>query len=89
MRHRMSTAVDFSQHRKWLVDEAFPDATVVRVVLDYLKVHVKALLYVAFAPAEARRIARQLEFHFTPKHGSRVGVRPRGARQPVLGTPAR
>jgi len=27
-------------------------------------------LYEAFAPAEARRILRRLEFHYTPKHGS-------------------
>ncbi|MCY4527810.1 MAG: transposase, partial [Chloroflexi bacterium] len=27
-------------------------------------------LYDAFEPAEARRIAKRLEFHYTPKHGS-------------------
>ena len=27
-------------------------------------------LYEAFAPAEARRILRRLEFHYTPKHAS-------------------
>ena len=68
------TAVDFAHQMKWLVDEAYPYATVVRVVLDNLNVHAKASLYVAFAPAEARRIARKLEFHFTPKHGSWLNV---------------
>jgi len=27
-------------------------------------------LYEAFPPAEARRIMRRLQFHYTPKHGS-------------------
>lgn len=67
-------ALDFAQQMRWLVDEAYPDATVIRVVLDNLNVHTKASLYVAFAPAEARRIARKLEFHFTPKHGSWLNV---------------
>ena len=45
-----------------------------RVVLDNQNVHATASLYVAFPPAEARRIARKLEFHFTPKHGSWLNV---------------
>ncbi len=42
----------------------------VRVVLDNLNTHRPAALYQAFAPAEARRVLRRLEFHYTPKHGS-------------------
>src|ERR1044071_2224645 len=53
-----------------LVDAYFPYATVIRVVLDNLNIHTLASLYEAFPPAEARRIARKLEFHYTPKHGS-------------------
>lgn len=53
-----------------LVDVHFPEATVIRVVLDNLNVHTPAVLYEAFAPTEARRIARKLDFHYTPKHGS-------------------
>jgi transposase len=52
----------------------YPHATVIRVVLDNLNVHTKASLYGAFTPAEARRITRKLEFHFTPKHGSWLNV---------------
>jgi hypothetical protein len=59
---------------KWLEDDSYPDATVIRVVLDNLNVDAKASLYVAFAPAQARRIARKLEFHSTPKHGSWLNV---------------
>src|SRR5919198_5735650 len=54
----------------WLVDEGYPNATMIRVVLDNLNTHTIASLYEAFEPAEARRIARKLEFHYTPKHGS-------------------
>ena len=64
------TAVDFAQQMKWLVDEAYPDATVVRVVLDNLNTHKLGSLYEAFAPSEARRIAKRLELHHTPNHGS-------------------
>ena len=55
---------------RWLVDEAYPDVPVVRVVLDNLNTHRMASLYETFPPAEARRIAKRLEFHHTPKHGS-------------------
>lgn len=64
------TACDFAHQMKWLVDEAYPQTQVVRVVLDNLNTHRIASLYEAFEPAEARRIARRLEFHYTPKHGS-------------------
>ena len=64
------TAVDFAHRMKWLVDEAYPDATVVRLVLDNLNTHKLGSLYEAFAPSEARRIAKRLEFHHTPVHGS-------------------
>lgn len=62
--------VDFAQCMKELVDVHFPDAQSIRVVLDNLNTHSPAALYEAFAPEEARRILRKLEFHFTPKHGS-------------------
>lgn len=64
------TAVDFAQVVRWLVDVAFPDAEAVVVVLDNLNTHGPASLYAAFEPAEARRIADRVEWHFTPKHGS-------------------
>ena len=64
------TAVDFAHQMRWLVDEAYPEAKVVRLVLDNLNTHKMGSLYEAFEPAQARRIARRLEFHYTPKHGS-------------------
>ena len=67
---RRRTAEDFAQQMRWLVEEACPDVPVVRVVLDDLNTHRKASLYQAFPAGEARRIAKRLEFHYTPKHGS-------------------
>jgi hypothetical protein len=55
---------------QWLVDERYPQTEVIRVVLDNLNTHTIASRYEAFAPAEARRMAKRLEFHDTPKHGS-------------------
>ena len=64
------TAVDFAHQMKWLVDSAYPDAEVIRLVLDNLNTHKPGSLYEAFEPSEARRIAKRLEFHYTPTHGS-------------------
>ena len=64
------TKVDFAHQMRWLAEEAYPEVDVVRVVLDNLNTHRKASLYEAFPPTQARRIARKLEFHHTPKHGS-------------------
>ncbi len=61
---------EFAQLMKALVDVFFPKASVIRVVLDNLNTHVLGALYETFPPEEARRIARRLEFHYTPKHGS-------------------
>ena len=64
------TMQDFAHQMQWLVDVAYPDAPVVRVVLDNLNTHRPASLYETFPAAEARRIAKRLEFHHTPKHAS-------------------
>jgi hypothetical protein len=53
-----------------LVDVDYPDAERLRVVQDNLSIHSPGALYQAFPPAEARRILRRLEFHYTPKHAS-------------------
>jgi DDE superfamily endonuclease len=64
------TLQDFAQQMKWLVDERYPEADVIRVVLDNLNTHKVASLYETFPPTEAHRLRRKLEFHYTPKHGS-------------------
>ena len=44
------TKVDFAHQMKWLVDERYPEAEVIRVVLDNLNTHKVASLYEAFEP---------------------------------------
>jgi hypothetical protein len=61
---------DFAHQMKGLVDEGYPEAELIRVVLENLNTHKLASLYETFPPAEARRIAKKLEFPHTPKHGS-------------------
>ena len=63
------TMQDFAHRMRWLVDEAYPEVPVVRVVLDNLNTHRTASLYETFPAPEAPRIAKRLEFHYTPKHG--------------------
>ena len=64
------TMPDFADQMQWLVDVAFPEAEVIRVVLDNLITHKPASLYETCLPGEARRMLKRLEFHYTPKHGS-------------------
>ena len=64
------TRIDFAGCLKRLVDEFYPSAEWIVVVLDNLNTHSKASLYKALTPEEARRVAAKLEFHHTPKHGS-------------------
>ncbi len=64
------TKQDFAAAMKDLVDVHFPYAKKIRVVLDNLNTPTFGSLYEAFEPQEARRIARRLQFHYTPKHGS-------------------
>jgi hypothetical protein len=64
------TAVDAAHALRDLVDAQFPAAERIVLVTDNRNVHTPAALYAAFAPAEARRIAARLEWHYTPTHGS-------------------
>ena len=68
------TAVDFAHFVRGLVDGRYKDAAAVVLVMDNLNTHAPASLYAAFGPAEAHRIVRRLEIHYTPKHGSWLNV---------------
>jgi hypothetical protein len=64
------THLEWAYCMKDLVDVHFPGAIRIRVILDNLNTHNPAFLYQVFDPIEAKRIIDQLEFHYTPKHGS-------------------
>jgi transposase len=68
------TTVDFAEQLRHLVDEVYRDAEQVVLVTDNLNTHSIACLYEAFPPAEARRIAQRIEWHFTPEHGSWLNI---------------
>jgi transposase len=68
------TKVDWAGKIKWLVDEQYPLAEKIVLVMDNLNTHAISSLYETFMPEEAFRLAQKLEIHFTPKHGSWLNV---------------
>ena len=75
MRTRQSrTAHDFAEVLRALVDEDYPQAETIVLVVDNLNTHHPGALYERFEPAEARRIAAKLEWHYTPEHGSWLNI---------------
>jgi len=68
------TKIDWAHQIKDLLENHYPDAKKVVLVMDNLNTHTGASLYEAFAPAEARGLLDRLEFHFTPKHGSWLNI---------------
>lgn len=64
------TKKDWAQQIKQMLDDRYPTAIKVRLVMDNLNTHKIASLYESFEPHEARRLARRLDIHYTPKHGS-------------------
>jgi hypothetical protein len=64
------TKEDFAQVIQDVIDRQFPEAKGLKVVMDNLNTHTPASLYEVFPPEEARRLASQLEIHYTPKHAS-------------------
>ena len=68
------TRKDWAMFIKGMLDERYPQATKVRLVMDNLNTHSAASLYEAFDPEEARRLAQRLEIHYTPKHGSWLNI---------------
>jgi transposase len=63
-------ANDFAHCMRDLVDVHYPDAELIRVVLDNLSTHTTGALYETFPAREAHRVLQRLEFHYTPKHAS-------------------
>jgi hypothetical protein len=68
------TAVDWAQQIRILLEEDYPEARTVKLVCDNLNTHTTAALYEAFPAEQARALARRLEIHYTPVHGSWLNV---------------
>ena len=68
------TKTDWARFIKRLVDDEYPNAEKIVLVMDNLNTHTVGSLYEAFSPEEAHRISEKLEIHYTPKHGSWLNI---------------
>lgn len=64
------TKIDWADCIRFIVDELYPEALRVTIIMDNLNTHSPASLYARFEPQEAKRIADRLDIQYTPKHGS-------------------
>ena len=65
---------DWAHRVKWVLDNQYPDAEKIVLVMDNLNTHVISSFYETFLPEEAFRLAQRLEIHYTPKHGSWLDI---------------
>ena len=77
--HRVSvrdhrTATDWAEEIQYLVDEMYPDAEKIILVMDNLNTHKPTSLYKKYPPEKVRRIIKKLKIHYTPKHGSWLDI---------------
>ena len=69
------TSVDFAHEIDWLLTESqYKNAPKIKLVMDNLNTHVIGSLYKAFLAPKARALAKRLEIHYTPKHGSWLNI---------------
>jgi hypothetical protein len=68
------TRIDWAKHIKGMLEERYPTAKKVVLVMDNLNTHSVTSLYQAFPPEVARRLTNRLEIHYTPKHGSWLNI---------------
>lgn len=68
------TNKDWAKRIKALLDDRYPHARKVRLIMDNLNTHTIGSLYETYPPEEAHRLASRLEIHYTPKHGSWLNI---------------
>ncbi|RYL86133.1 IS630 family transposase, partial [Sporolactobacillus sp. THM19-2] len=68
------TAIDFAEVVHHLVDDLYPQAKKIVLVMDNLNTHRIGSLYKKYPPTEAKRILDKLDIHYTPKHGSWLNI---------------
>lgn len=71
---RRRTKKDWAKYVAELLEVHYPLASKVCLVMDNLNTHVVSSLYEAFPPEKARTLAKRLEIHYTPKHGSWLNI---------------
>jgi hypothetical protein len=68
------TRQDWARYIRGMLEDRYPKADQVVLVMDNLNTHAITSLYETFPPAQARRLAERLEIHYTPKHGSWLNI---------------
>jgi len=68
------TAADWAQEVADVLEGRYAEAEKVILICDNLNTHKIASFYKAFDPAQARRLAKRIEIHYTPKHGSWLNI---------------
>lgn len=68
------TKIDWACFIEEMLEQRYPKAKKVVLVMDNLNTHKIASLYEAFPPEKARNMANRLEIHYTPKHGSWLNI---------------
>ena len=68
------TKLDWAHQIRRLLEIDYPDCQKIRLVMDNLNTHSISSLYEAFSPSIARSLAKRLEIHYTPKHGSWLNI---------------
>jgi len=68
------TRIDWANQIRELLEIHYPGTPKIRLVMDNLNTHSITSLYEAFPPETARRLAKRLEIHYTPKHGSWLNI---------------
>ena len=66
--------VDWAYEVRDLLTIYYPEPPKIKLVMDNLNTHVISSLYETFDPETARNLAKRLEIHYTPKHGSWLNI---------------
>ena len=67
------TKKDFAFFVKGLIRK-YPKAKIIRLVVDNLNTHNESSFYETFEREEAKKIAKRINFHYTPAHASWLNV---------------
>jgi hypothetical protein len=68
------TKQDWAMQIMELLENHYPEAEKIRLVMDNLNTHTISSLYETFLADIALSLAQRLELHFTPKHGSWLNI---------------
>lgn len=68
------TKTDWALEVAQVIAERYGQGERVQLVCDNLNTHTIGAFYEAFAPEQARRLVRHIDFCYTPKHGSWLNI---------------